>query len=169
MDEGWKSNLAGLGIAGAMALGAGGAQARVTPDGQGGFTGGIKPAATVAAPTDQKPAVQAPAGFSKEYLQKAADPNRTGRYMISVEKAQELLKQQGDLQEHKRGVKAMKYTKKSKGIEPIKPRNFVAKNAINTGAGAHKNKKKEAKQKHVEIGEGWANEMSKAIRLLENK
>jgi hypothetical protein len=76
-----------------MAFGAGGANARVTPDGQGGVTGGIKPAATMSAPTDQKPAVQAPAGFSKEYLQKAADPNRTGRYMISVEKAQELLKQ----------------------------------------------------------------------------
>jgi len=30
-------------------------------------------------------------GFSKEYLQKAADPDRFGRYMISVEKAQELL------------------------------------------------------------------------------
>jgi len=30
-------------------------------------------------------------GYSKEWLQKAADPNRTGRYMISVEKAQELL------------------------------------------------------------------------------
>ena len=73
------------------------------------------------------------------------------------------------LDEHKRGVKAMKYTKKPKGIEPPKPRNFVAKNAINTGAGAHRNKKKEAKQKHVEIGEGWANEMAKAIRLLENK
>ena len=34
-----------------------------------------------------------PTGFSKEYLQKAADTNRTGRYLISVEKAQELLKQ----------------------------------------------------------------------------
>ena len=32
-----------------------------------------------------------PKGFSKEYLQKAADPNRFGRYLISVEKAQELL------------------------------------------------------------------------------
>lgn len=74
-----------------------------------------------------------------------------------------------DLDEHKRGVKAMKYTKKPKGVEAPKPRNFVAKNAINTGAGAHKNKKKEAKQKHVEIGEGWSQEMAKAIRLLENK
>ena len=35
---------------------------------------------------------EAPKGFSKEYLQKAADPNRLGRYLISVEKAQELLK-----------------------------------------------------------------------------
>jgi hypothetical protein len=34
---------------------------------------------------------QASGGYSKEYLQKAADPNRFGRYMISVEKAQELL------------------------------------------------------------------------------
>ena len=34
-----------------------------------------------------------PGGFSKEYLQKAADPNRLGRYMISPEKAQELLSQ----------------------------------------------------------------------------
>ena len=34
-----------------------------------------------------------PGGFSKEYLQKAADPDRVGRYMISPEKAQELLSQ----------------------------------------------------------------------------
>jgi hypothetical protein len=34
-----------------------------------------------------------PGGFSKEYLEKAADPNRTGRYMISPEKAQQLLGQ----------------------------------------------------------------------------
>jgi hypothetical protein len=33
--------------------------------------------------------------------------------------------------------------------EPVKPRNFVAKNAINTGAGAHKDKKKAAKQGDV--------------------
>jgi len=92
VDEGLGSKLAGLGLAGAMALGSAGANARVTPDGQGGFTGGLKPSATVTAPADNKPAVEAPKGFSKEYLQKAADPNRFGRYMISVEKAQELLK-----------------------------------------------------------------------------
>ena len=42
------------------------------------------------------PDSSAKAGYSKEWLQKAADPNRTGRYMISVEKAQELL---GNMQE----------------------------------------------------------------------
>ena len=92
VEEGIGSKLAGLGLAGAMALGSAGANARVTPDGQGGFTGGLKPSATVTAPADNKPAAEAPKGFSKEYLQKAADPNRFGRYMISVEKAQELLK-----------------------------------------------------------------------------
>ena len=91
LDEGWKEKLGAAALAGSMALGAGAAHSRVTPDGQGGFTGGLKPSATVTAPAD-KPAAEAPNGFSKEYLQKAADPNRTGRYMISVEKAQELLK-----------------------------------------------------------------------------
>jgi hypothetical protein len=95
VEEGFGSKLAGLGLAGAMAFGAGGANARVTPDGQGGYTGGFKPTATstVTAPSDNKPAAEAPKGYNKEYLQKAADPNRFGRYMISVEKAQELLKQ----------------------------------------------------------------------------
>jgi hypothetical protein len=92
MAEGWKEKLGAAAVTGAMALGSAGANARVTPDGQGGFTGGLKPSATVTAPADNKPAAEAPKGFSKEYLQKAADPNRFGRYMISVEKAQELLK-----------------------------------------------------------------------------
>jgi hypothetical protein len=92
LDEGWKEKLGAAALAGSMALGAAGASARVTPDGQGGFTGGLKPTATVTAPADSKPAAESPKGFSKEYLQKAADLNRTGRYMISVEKAQELLK-----------------------------------------------------------------------------
>jgi len=35
---------------------------------------------------------------------------------------------------------------KTAKVEPPKPRNFVAKNAINTGAGAHKDKKKAMKQ-----------------------
>jgi hypothetical protein len=94
IDEGWKETLGAATLAGAMALGSAGAQARVTPDGQGGFTGGMKPAATVTAPVPARiDSPSGPSGFSKEYLQKAADPNRTGRYMISIEKAQELLKQ----------------------------------------------------------------------------
>jgi len=42
---------------------------------------------------------------------------------------------ESDMKEWKKGVKA-----------PVKPRNFVAKNASTGGAGAHKDKKKEAKQ-----------------------
>jgi hypothetical protein len=96
LDEGWKEKLGAAALAGTMALGAAGANARVTPDGQGGYTGGLKPTATQQA-TDVAPAkAEAPKGFSKEYLQKAADPNRFGRYMISVEKAQELLNQMNE-------------------------------------------------------------------------
>ena len=43
-----------------------------------------------------KPIPTGPTGYSKEYLQKAADPKRFGRYLISVEKAQELLKQMNE-------------------------------------------------------------------------
>ena len=49
--------------------------------------------------------------------------------------------------EHKKGVRAVKYNAKPKTyIEPQKPRNFVAKNATTSGAGAHADKKKAAKQ-----------------------
>ena len=49
-------------------------------------------------PNYKSPAAQpsAPAiesGFSREYLEKAANPNRTGRFMISVDDAQEELNQ----------------------------------------------------------------------------
>jgi len=103
VEEGIGSTLAGLGLAGAMALGASGAHARVTGDEDPGInrlTG--KPNVTQVAPSDTKPAVQAPTGFSKEWLQKAADPNRVGRYMISVEKAQELLKKMNAVDEAKK-------------------------------------------------------------------
>jgi len=94
VEEGWKDKLGAAALAGSMALGAGGAQARVVPGqdntGINRLTG--KPIAAQQA-TDTAPAqAEAPKGYSKEYLQKAADPNRFGRYMISVEKAQELLK-----------------------------------------------------------------------------
>jgi len=39
--------------------------------------------------------------------------------------------------------------KSPKKVDAAKPRNFVAKNAINTGAGAHKDKKKAEKQGDV--------------------
>jgi hypothetical protein len=97
IDEGWKEKLGAAALTGAMALGSAGANARVTPGDDPNInrlTG--KPIATQQA-TDTAPTkAEAPKGFSKEYLQKAADPNRTGRYMISVEKAQELLKQMNE-------------------------------------------------------------------------
>jgi hypothetical protein len=95
LDEGWKEKLAGVALTGALALGAGGAHARVAggeeqDPGINRLTG--KPIATQQA-TDTAPAqAEAPKGFSKEYLQKAANPERVGRFLISVEKAQELLK-----------------------------------------------------------------------------
>lgn len=43
----------------------------------------------------------------------------------------------------------MKINEVTKKIEPSKPRNFVAKNAVQSGAGAHKDKKKAEKQGDV--------------------
>jgi len=55
LDEGWKEKLGAAALAGSMALGAGAADARVTPDEHGNFTGGMKPTATVVAPDNIKP------------------------------------------------------------------------------------------------------------------
>jgi len=87
-----KQGAAAAGLAGAMALGASGANARVTPGDDPSInrlTG--KPIATQQA-TDNAPAkAQAPKGFSKEYLQAVVD-GKHPRPMVSVEKAKELLK-----------------------------------------------------------------------------
>ena len=92
VEEGVGSKLASLGLAGAMAFGAAGANARVTPGDDPNInrlTG--KPIATQQA-TDTAPAkAQAPKGFSKEYLQAVVD-GKHPRPMVSVEKAKELLK-----------------------------------------------------------------------------
>jgi hypothetical protein len=63
LDEDWKKKLGAAALAGSMALGSAGAQARVTPDGQGGFTGGMKPSATVVAP-DNTPSATPPTASS---------------------------------------------------------------------------------------------------------
>lgn len=71
------------------------------------------------------------------------------------------------LDEAKKGVKAPKNT--------IKPRNFVAKNAVQSGAGAHKDKKKAAKQgdvKHkktaMEVNEGFNPEYDDEAGMADN-
>ena len=63
IGEGWREKLGAAALVGSMALGAAGAHARVTPDGQGGFTGGLKPTATVTAP-DNTPSATAPTASS---------------------------------------------------------------------------------------------------------
>ena len=96
LDEGWKSALGAAAIAGTMAMGAGGAHARVSGDyadnpeinrltGQPKVTQQISPDAA-------KPAAAKP-GFSKEYLQSVVDGTHP-RPLISKERAQELLQQQ---------------------------------------------------------------------------
>ena len=112
--EGWKSTLAGAALAGAAALGgAGAAQAADLSSFNTQYlqqvANGEHPRPMVSvddaraelqARTNGKqqtvtpePKPQTPNGYSIDYLKKAADPERTGRYLISVEKAQELLKQ----------------------------------------------------------------------------
>ena len=90
--QGIKKGAAAAGLAGAMAFGASGANARVTPGDDPNInrlTG--KPIATQQA-TDTAPAkAEAPKGFSKEYLQAVVD-GKHPRPMVSVEKAKELLK-----------------------------------------------------------------------------
>ena len=58
------------------------------------------------------------------------------------------------MNENKKGVRAKKH--KVASIEPSKPRNFVAKNAIQGGAGAHKDKKKAMKQGDVKHKKSYA-------------
>jgi hypothetical protein len=93
IEEGWRDKLGAAALTGAMALGAAGAQARVTPGDDPNInrlTG--KPNITQPAQTQTPAKAEAPKGFSKEYLQSVVNGTHP-RPMISVEKAQELLKQ----------------------------------------------------------------------------
>ena len=88
LEEGIKSKIAGVALSALAAHGA--AHSRVTPDGQGGFTGGLNPSPTVTAPASA-PAAAAPIGFSREYLQGVVD-GKHPRPLLSKEKAAEHLK-----------------------------------------------------------------------------
>jgi hypothetical protein len=68
---------------------------------------------------------------------------------------------EGDVEENKKGVRAVKTT--------TKPRNFVAKNAVQSGAGAHKDKKKAQKQGEVKHKSKEPTYESRLWNLLENK
>jgi hypothetical protein len=74
------------------------------------------------------------------------------------------------MNENKKGVLAKKH--KVASLEPSKPRNFVAKNAINSGAGVHKDKKKAMKQgdtKHKKLDYAESLELQLNQKLKENK
>lgn len=73
------------------------------------------------------------------------------------------------MNEARKGFKA-RHKNKVASIEPTKPRNYVAKNAINSGAGAHKDKKKSMKQgdtKHKkDYAEGMEEQFQKQLDKL---
>ena len=134
VGEGWKDKVAAAGLAGAMAFGAAGANARVTPGDDPSInrlTG--KQIATQQA-TDNAPAkAEAPKGFSKEYLQAVVD-GKHPRPMVSVEKAKELLKNMSESSKisfagtkvgHKEGPAGQWRNDGAKKNKPAKPGDLV--------------------------------------------
>jgi hypothetical protein len=78
-------------------------------------------------------------------------------YLVTVWDYIQSEKEQGNdpqISEHKKGVRAMKYTSK--------PRNFVAKNAVSTGAGEHTDKKKQEKKGKVKHKKKPEHELSES-------
>lgn len=145
VEEGLGSKLAGLGLAGAMAFGAGGANARVSGDQDPSInrlTG--KPNVTQNVPTNIKPAATTPAGFNKEYLQSVID-GKHPRPLISKEKAADILMKMNAVDEAK--IKGADGKACWKGYKYAGTKN--------------------GKDKCVPIGEAYETEMSKAIALLE--
>jgi len=156
--DGIKKGAAAAGLAGAMAFGAAGANARVTPGDDPSInrlTG--KPIAAQQA-TDNAPAkAQAPKGFSKEYLQSVID-GKHPRPMVSVEKAQELLKNMSEgVVERVRDPEDWD----EGNTEP--PNNFAVyvngkKIAVFQGRGRYADDQRE--QAHHEQLKGWARKKS---------
>jgi hypothetical protein len=67
------------------------------------------------------------------------------------------------MNEGKKGFK-VRHKRKVASIEPTKPRNYVAKNAINSGAGAHKDKKKAMKQGDTKHKKDYAEGMEEKFQ-----
>jgi hypothetical protein len=168
--EGWKSNLAGAAMIGLGALGgAGHAQAADLSNYNTQYlqqvVSGETPRPMVSI-DDAKaelqarangkqqsasPAAQpdAPKGYSKEYLQKAADPNRFGRYWISVEKAQELL------------------SKMDSGNESFDSGSYANNKRGYAGQGSYTSQRSD---QGYNIGENWELAKAEAIaRLIESQ
>ena len=108
IEEGLKQKLGAVALAGSMAMGA---NARVVPGqdepGVNRLTGKPNIAQVASHDSDsaetEKPSLK---GFSTSYLQKAADPNRSGRFMISAEHAKaELASRESSQQKRTQDVK----------------------------------------------------------------
>lgn len=67
------------------------------------------------------------------------------------------------MNEGKKGVRAKKH--RVAHIEPSKPRNFVAKNAIQGGAGIHKDKKKAMKQGDSKHKKNYAEHLQSMLEI----
>jgi hypothetical protein len=140
LEEGWfKNAVAGAALAGAALTGAGNAQAadlshynteylqKAADENRfGRYMVSIDDAkAELQARANGKQQATTPepsnsnvkSGYSKEYLQKAADPNRFGRYLISVERAQELLNKMNAVDEASKSKD--KYVPVSESVENI--------------------------------------------------
>ena len=72
------------------------------------------------------------------------------------------------MNEGKKGFK-VRHKRKVASIEPTKPRNYVAKNAINSGAGAHKDKKKAMKQGDAKHKKSYAEGMEEKFQAQLNE
>ena len=149
VEEGWKQKLGAAALAGSMAMGA---NARVVPGqdepGVNRLTGKPNIAQVAAADSvpdsaeTEKPSFK---GFSTSYLQKAADPNRFGRFLISVENAKAEL-----------AAREAAYQKRAQGVDEVAPPGARAERMVkHIKQGYAKDGKLTGKEKAIAYATTW--------------
>jgi hypothetical protein len=149
VEEGWKQKLGAAALAGSMAMGA---NARVVPGqdepGVNRLTGKPNIAQVAAADSvpdsaeTEKPSFK---GFSTSYLQKAADPNRFGRFLISVENAKAEL-----------AAREAAYQKRAQGVDEVAPPGANAERMVkHIKQGYSKDGKLTGKEKAIAYATTW--------------
>ena len=149
VEEGWKQKLGAAALAGSMAMGA---NARVVPGqdepGVNRLTGKPNIAQVAAADSvpdsaeTEKPSFK---GFSTSYLQKAADPNRFGRFLISVENAKAEL-----------AAREAVYQKRAQGVDEVAPPGARAERMVkHIKQGYAKDGKLTGKEKAIAYATTW--------------